>query len=65
MADDKIRLKFTLYGDDSQVVGRGVYYLNGNVQVWFKARGDAHEQMQLSDALLYEGVRWFKWDDRV
>ena len=57
----KRRKPFTLKDRHGAVIGHGVAYPEGNVQVYLKANGNAAYQIQLSDVLLLDGVASFHW----
>ena len=61
MSDKKTRRPFILKDAFDVVMGHGVAYAEGNVQVNIKEHGNAAWQMQLSDVLKLTDVCTFEW----
>ena len=61
--DTKPRRPFALHDADGNMIGHGVAYEEGNVQVYMKP-DNAAWQMQLDDVLKLKGVKTFRWSDK-
>lgn len=59
----KPRKPFILLNANSKQIGHGIAYHQGNVQVYMRPHFSAW-QMQLSDALMLDGVAGFQWTDK-
>ena len=59
--NSKRRKPFILRNKHGAVIGHGVAYNEGNVQVYLETDGNAAQQMQLADVLSLDGVVSFHW----
>lgn len=62
--DDKPRKPFTLWADDGEYLGCGIYYPNGgNCQVYMdRSQQQAWQFAHLGEVLLLEKVVSFQWE---
>ena len=59
--DTKPRRPFILLNQRGEQIGRGVYYAEGNVQVYLESANGAAWQIQLCDVLHLKEVATFRW----